>query len=463
MATELLFDVKEDIWVLPAEGNISDYAFYFDFYPNQTIKDQVKRYALDNIDSRRVKVATLHRYSYALRHFFNFLLQEGIQLESFAGVSHQMVEAFVMHLLGSMDKPTTRSLAIAALKAVITHGQRFEYEGYPRQNIFDGDEFRRLQTEDQLITRYIPDSVMEQINLALDKDRTELILNRLLIVLRDTGIRLGEALALNTNSLLDDFLGKPILHVVSQKSENERFIPVSSAVKEALLEQIKICTPIREETGDERIFLYKYSDARDSWRLDQRTARYLLSAFVSRNGIRDSSGELYQLTFHAFRHTLGMKMLNSGLTHLEVQEYLGHESSHSTAHYAKVVNKQVSSEMRKAGLIGQVVRELSTETIGENALLDAETLKSAALPDGACSKPINSEGKVCKRFNMCIFCPKFITTPQFLDVHKGHLRRLQQNNATYMQENYIGTEHHLTEVEEVLVEIIERLEEIQNG
>lgn len=88
---------------------------------------------------------------------------------------------------------------------------------------------------------------------------------------------------------------------------------------------------------------------------------------------------------------------------------------------------------------------------------------SASLPDGACQKPINNEGKICSKFNMCVICPKFITTPEHLPIHKDHLDRLRANREAYMAQEYIGTTHHLETVEYALETIIGRLEAMQSG
>lgn len=156
-------------------------------------------------------------------------------------------------------------------------------------------------------------------------------------------------------------------------------------------------------------------------------------------------------------------MLNKGMSMFEIQEYLGHESLHSTSLYAKVKDPKIESEYKKLGFIGLIVKEISEKEIGEGKKIDTETLLSASLPDGACQKPINNEGKICSKFNMCVICPKFITTPKHLPIHKDHLDRLRANREAYMAQEYIGTMNHLETVEYALETIIERLEAMQSG
>lgn len=62
-----------------------------------------------------------------------------------------------------------------------------------------------------------------------------------------------------------------------------------------------------------------------------------------------------------------------------------------------------------------------------------------------------------------MICPKFITTPKHLPIHKDHLDRLRANREAYMAQEYIGTMNHLETVEYALETIIERLEAMQSG
>lgn len=87
----------------------------------------------------------------------------------------------------------------------------------------------------------------------------------------------------------------------------------------------------------------------------------------------------------------------------------------------------------------------------------------AQLPDGVCAKPIGTKVINCKKPNACLFCPKFITTPEFLDIHREHLERIRADKRRYLAEELMGSEYHLFETEKILEEIINRLEALQEG
>lgn len=380
----------------------------------------------------------------------------GLNFKTFEELTHQHTQMFVFYLQNQKMSNATRNVIMAALKWIVEHGQFFEYEGFPKRQVFDGEEYRALQTEDILKTRYIPDTVMRQIEKALLKERNN-ILKCLIEIGVDTGIRLSEALDLGKGCITDDFTGKPVLFVLSEKNKSERYIPVSMRVKKAIETLETISVEARTKTETNVLTTYWKPNAKRFDRLTQSQFRLWLSSFVKRHKIIDTNGELYPLTFHAFRHTLGTDMLNKGMTIFEIQDYLGHDSLHSTAGYAKVQNPKIQREYKKLGFVGVITKEINKESLG-NGRYDTKTLKASALPDGVCRKPINNEGKVCAKFNLCIICPKFITTPQHLSIHKQHLERLRADKEAYMASEFIGTVNHLETIEYALETIIERLE-----
>lgn len=147
----------------------------------------------------------------------------------------------------------------------------------------------------------------------------------------------------------------------------------------------------------------------------------------------------------------------------EVMEFLGHNSSHSTRLYAKVQNERFSKTYRKLGFIGVIEESVDDIVDEEKKKITVEKRLMAQLPDGVCARPIKEQVINCKKPNACLFCPKFITTPEFLEVHKNHLERIKEDKQRYMEENLIGTDYLLFETEKALTEIVTQLEAIQNA
>ncbi|REE81232.1 site-specific recombinase XerD [Paenibacillus taihuensis] len=451
-------NLKSDRWDLQNSSSLGDVVtFFFDFIPNQWVKKTIKELTIDSIALGKPSLMTLIRYNTSLKHFFAFLKEYSIELNSFADLTNRHTEMFVFYLQQSGMANSTCSIAMSTLKWIIEYGQFFDYDGFPEREIFDGQEYSKLKTEDVLKTKHISDEIMIRIESALVNDK-DTMLKCLIEIGIDTGIRLSEALELERGCIIEDFTGKPILHVVSKKNNTERFIPVSVRVKKAVNTLETLSEEARIGLGSNLITCYRMKITKGYNRMTQAYFRKKLKYFIKRNDLYDSDGGLYPLTYHALRHTLGTKMLNCGMTIFEVQEYLGHLSLHSTAGYAKVLSETVSQEYNKLGFVGKIVEGINQKTLGEDKRFDPETLKSAALPDGSCVKPISNEGKICAKYNMCIICPKFVTTPDHLQIHKDHLARILSDKEAYMAAEYIGTSNHLQVIETALKAVIEQLE-----
>ncbi|TRM11040.1 tyrosine-type recombinase/integrase [Lentibacillus cibarius] len=458
-------DVKTDKWVIDYSTSLGNtVSFDFTYLPNNWFKKIQKQITIECMTLKKPSIATLNRYNNGLRRFFEFIEQYSIQLDTFEDLTHQHTQMFLFHLKQQNISNSTRYISLCSLKWLVQFGQLFEYSGFPKNEVFDGDEYKAVKTEDVLKTKYIPDNVMRQIEAALKKE-TNLIFKSLVEIGIDTGIRLSEALELSKGCITEDFTGKPVLHIISSKNNSERFIPVSRRVRRAINTLEDLSEKGRNATGSDNLTVYWLKKGRPPRfdRLVQAIFRRQLHSFVKKHNITDSEGDLYPLTYHAFRHTLGTEMLNRDMSIFEIADYLGHESLHSTAGYAKLKNQTIQKEYSKLGFIGMIVEEISEKSMGKGKRLDEHTLKVASLPDGSCKKPIDNQGNICARFNMCIICPKFITTPAHLPVHRNHLERLRADRELYMDTEYIGTRNHLETIEGALETIIERLEVIESG
>ncbi|MEK4503963.1 tyrosine-type recombinase/integrase [Bacillus sp. FSL R12-0069] len=459
-------DFESDKWVIPAREDISNYVFRFDFLPNDWFNQTVKKITLESLTIARLSEGTLHRYNYGLETFFIFADECNLTLKTFADITPMMIEQYISYLLLEVDKPSTRSVKMAALKHHIRHGQMLEWGDFPLIEIFDGTENRTLQTEDTLKTMVIDDRVMKQIDATLVKVKKEMkSVNQvcawgLISLIRHTGIRIHEALRVQETHLARDFAGKHLLEVVSDKTLTDRYIPVSQEVVNVIKIVSEATREGRNQLSTERVFINEQKGNKGFQHLSQYIARYRLASFINTNKIVNPDESLIKLTYHQFRHTIGTDILNNGMSMSEVMEYLGHDSPHSTRLYAKVRNDRLSKEYRKLGFIGVIENKVDNVTDDQGEKIDKEKRLMAQLPDGVCARPVKEKVNHCKKPNACLFCPKFITTPEFLAFHKNHLERIRADKQRYMEEHLIGTDYLLFETEQALVEIVSRLEEI---
>lgn len=461
-----LIDIKTDYWQIDSSG--TKYNFSFDFIPDGYFRETIKEITYKILTIGNTTVATQHRYNYSLKHFFNFL--EGVKgdIKTFEDINYELAELFVFHLLENGIAASTRAVCVAAVKNILDYGVFFKAPGFPRHTVFDGTEFRLLQTQDTLKTMVIEDDELEKLDNVLKlpfkmqgfptstKDKTGCLLPPLVTIIRHTGIRISEALNLKRDCLQSDILGKNLLEVISTKNLTERYIPVNNKVKAA----VQYLLDEQEKSGisESAKYLISCKGGRNGViRLNQVLARKKLRIWLSMHQLDP------EITFHSFRHTLGTELLNNGMSPFEVMQYLGHESMHSTRLYAKVRNDKLTAEYKKLGFIGLIkesIKDLKDST-GEN--LNQQTKMVIQLPDGACGKPLEKEVPNCKKPNACLFCPKFITTPEYLAIHEDHLKRIRADKEKYIAEDLFGNEHVLNQTEKALETIISRLKALEGG
>ena len=137
------------------------------------------------------------------------------------------------------------------------------------------------------------------------------------------------------------------------------------------------------------------------------------------------------MTGHQFRHTLGTRLINSGVPQHVVQRLLGHARPHMTGHYAKIHDATI----REAFDRYQSQRvNISGERTGydpDAPTASAEWVKHNlnrvrdSLPNGYCGRPAQQD---CPHPNACLTCPDFRTTPEFLEIHR---RQAATNRAPH--------------------------------
>src|SRR5690625_4021252 len=304
--------MKEDKWVIEHKTSVGNtLTFDFTYLPNNWFKKIQKKITIECITIRKPSIATLNRYNYNLRRFFEFISQYDLEFNTFEDLTHQYSQMYLYYLKQQDISNSTMAISLSVLKWLVLHGQHFEYEGFPVKQVFYGDEYKAVKTEDMLKTKYISDNVMRKIDTAL-KTEENMQLKSLIEIGIDTGIRLSEALDLSKGCLTEDFTGKPVLHVISKKNDTERFIPVSRRVKKAVRTLEELSKEGREYTRSDNLTIYWISRGRPKRydRIIQSIFRRLLKRFVKIHNLVNDEGSLYELNYQAYRHNLRTEILN---------------------------------------------------------------------------------------------------------------------------------------------------------
>ena len=141
----------------------------------------------------------------------------------------------------------------------------------------------------------------------------------LIVVLIETGLRGGDACNLPFNPVLTDSSGWPCLRFEAVKVRAEQLIPLSAKAAAAIRAQQDYVRQ-RWPAGSPWLFPGMTGN-------DDGSKPYSHSAFIQQLrrwqrviDLRDEAGQPVTVTGHQFRHTLGTRLINSGVPQHVVQK-----------------------------------------------------------------------------------------------------------------------------------------------
>jgi len=138
----------------------------------------------------------------------------------------------------------------------------------------------------------------------------------LIVVLVDTGMRLGEALALMYK---DIDLESNLISIWLNKGDRPRSIPMTGRVKKIL--------KTRMADYPDKPFPFEQHQAQNAWRWVRKELDLKLDT---------------QFVLHALRHTCASRLVNSGIDLYVVKEWLGHCTIQVTEKYAHLDPKKLA-------------------------------------------------------------------------------------------------------------------------
>ena len=180
-----------------------------------------------------------------------------------------------------------------------------------------------------------------------------------LLLLRHTGMRIGECIDLSVDCLRAVGPDQWAIHVPLGKLKTERLVPVDSLVRQLVDRLRSMRSPDAPSTG--RLLL---SGSRGQYMLVRKL----------RNALRDVAavaGISARIVPHQFRHTYATELLRAGVTLAAVMKLLGHKSPHMTLHYLEITQSDLQREYHLARAHPRhLVRSPPTTLAASTASLD---------------------------------------------------------------------------------------------
>jgi integrase len=165
--------------------------------------------------------------------------------------------------------------------------------------------------------------------------RNDLASNALLL-LRYTGMRIGECVDLPVDCLRPLGPDQWVIHVPLGKLGTERWVPVDSQVCQIIQRLRSLRPPHAPEQG--RLLLHR---SRGHTMLVRRLRAALYDAAAT-------AGVSARIVPHQFRHTYASEMLRAGVSLPAVMKLLGHKSPRMTLEYLEITQQDLQREYRLA-------------------------------------------------------------------------------------------------------------------
>ena len=402
---------------LPASG--SSYLVRFGGIAQPWLRTAVKRWARFRLATGKA-IGTVCGDATALDRFAAFLAEQMPDAVDESVLDRDLLEHYLSWLAGTTLVAQTRVGYLVALRGFLDACRRHGW--LPRLPVGAVIYPEDMPPRGRYLPRFIPEYVMTQLedesNLARLPDPST---RHLVIVLIETGLRAGDACRLPLDSIIADSAGWPCLQFYNSKVKTEQLIPLSEKAAQAIRAQhahVRSNLP----PGTRWLFPRACANPDGAAPFSYATLHNRLVRWQETIDLRDEAGQPVRVPPHRFRHTLGTRMINSGVPEHVVQKLLGHKSAEMTARYAHLHDTTLRAAFdlyceQRVNIVGELL-----DYDPDSPAADAEWVKHNlarvrdTLPNGYCGRPPQQD---CPHPNACLTCPDFQTTPQFLATHRA--------------------------------------------
>jgi len=272
------------------------------------------------------KYSTLKAHRVSLRHFHRWLDRHEISLDA---LQRSHTSAWLQSLSQSGIVPKTINHHLVFVRLYL----RWLYEqgilsSYPEELIRVSD----MVKEPKYLPRPLPPAADKQIQERLAK--SDDIYCQGLLLMRKTGLRIGELASLENQCVRQDHIGNRFLKVPLGKLNTERLVPIDTTTI-ALIDKLQGLN----ETAAIKTFLIETKTGKKS-----RYSQYLAALGEACKGLETNG----KMVTHRLRHSYATTLLNAGMSLVGVMKLLGHNDHRMTLRYAEISQETVGKEYFEA-------------------------------------------------------------------------------------------------------------------
>jgi integrase len=347
-----------------------------------------------------------------LAHFGRFLTSIDPELTSFAGLDRRRhIEPYLSTVAAAINQRTgdpvaisTRRSRIQAVGRMLEAMTEWGWEEAPeRRLVFDRDSPRLPRP----LPRYLPPDADRRLADALEASPNRLYADALLLA-RATGVRIGELIDLELDSVHEVPGQGAWLKVPLGKLATERMVPLDDetvSLIDRIVEHRSPGRPLRHpRTGRLVEFLFTHHGRR----IASGTLRDELKRAAD-------AADIGPVVPHQLRHTFATALVNSGCSLQSLMAMLGHVSAEMSLRYGRLFDATVRADYEKALTLA---KERLGPVLPEQAAVALDTdwrnvpLIKARLAGGYCVRTL-AQG-ACVYVNICEHCPNYRSDATFL-------------------------------------------------
>ncbi|MEA5536983.1 tyrosine-type recombinase/integrase [Crocosphaera sp. XPORK-15E] len=331
---------------------------------------------------------------------------------------------------------------------------------------FDG-KIRQVKIQ-KLTVKYIPEDVWQQ----LDKHLHHLPepLQRMVLIIRATGLRIGELLNLPLDCL---------------RHRNNQWRLRFLTEKYKIVDEMPICDELvaiiqEQQEYIKQHFKNDYDNLFGSNASNVGTSNYIpapkvmlrtsfnhwLNKLAKNHNICTQNGELWHFQSHQFRRTVATVMDNAGVRSLIIQKYLRHRSPDMQDHYKHLLKEVLGEEyqelMKETKYVDSTGKLVATHK-PKNPITEMirQKMYQVTTQYGECHRP--QLKSPCQTVNACWRCEHWRTSTDDLDYLNQDLARLDEEIKIAHQLGMVRQEKGLISDQKSLQIHLQGLEVINNG
>jgi site-specific recombinase XerD len=453
-----------DVWLVEALG-IPEFAYQaertisFAAINPPWFRSMVKRWARWRLRAGLASPSSIAGQVNCLKKFSDFLAACGEPLNTPAGLTRELLEDYRAHVRTLSFSDKHKHSLVSALKVLLDEVRANGWEPrLPPTAAYCKGEIPVSHTG---LPRAIDEHVMSQIEAPENIARLPTPSSQHAVTLLiKTGLRTIDATRLPFDPVVTDAAGAPVLLYYNHKLKRDAALPIEDTILGVIRAQQ---TLVKQRYPDGCPWLFPAGRRVGSPEaMPGATLRHHIKRWLAEGEVRDVHGRHVNVTAHQFRHTLATRMINAEVPIVAISRLLDHSSIAMTEVYARLSDEALKREFeryqQRVNIKGEVIPIDPDGLVSEAAWMKERIARAKqSLPNGYCGLPLQQS---CPHPNACLTCDHFLTTEQFLPVHREQLAETERLIGTAIEQGSERKREMNETVRVNLLRIIDSLEQV---